>query len=168
MPGWQLPYEEADLSAARAWLARLPMTVISQRHLAALWEQSADHAPVPVDSAWLDGGPTTMVKELRDASPGITVILDTDAYPDHDALLRYDARIRAVRAIARAENRKPRRDELEPQPGEQNRLEAVALPMPRHSKWREWRRYKGIPVAQAQYVDYDPIKGGKWNALRHQ
>ena len=96
--GWHLPYTESDLAPARAWLGRLPGSGISQSHLAALWEQSADKPPDLVASAWLDGGPTTTVTELREASPGITVILGTDDYPDHDALLRYDARVRAVRA----------------------------------------------------------------------
>jgi CRISPR-associated endonuclease/helicase Cas3 len=165
-PGWHLPYTPADLETARAWLGRLPETDIKQRHLAELWEQSAENPPDVVPSAWLDGGPTTTVTELREASPGITVILNNPDYPDYAALLRYDARIRAMRARARAENRKPRRDELERQPGEQNRLAAVTLPMPpppRCIKWRDWKdRYKGIPVAPRELIVYDAMRGARW------
>jgi CRISPR-associated endonuclease/helicase Cas3 len=165
-PGWHLPYSPADLDAARAWLGRLSEADISQHHLAALWEQSADNPPDLVPSAWLDGGPTTTVTELREASPGVTVILNSPGYPDHDALLSYDARLRAVRKQARSEHRKLSREELEPRPGEQNRLAAVTLPMPqppRHIKWREWKdRYKGIPVAPAEVIVYDPMRGARW------
>jgi CRISPR-associated endonuclease/helicase Cas3 len=42
------------------------------------WEQSHDESPVGIQSAWLDGGPVTTVAELRDLSPGITVLLDED------------------------------------------------------------------------------------------
>jgi len=77
-PGNALPYTEADLAAARAWLARLPEDGISQRHLADAWEQEGDHPPGGVGSAWLDGGPTTAVTELRDASIGITVLMEAD------------------------------------------------------------------------------------------
>ena len=67
---------------------------------------------------------------------------------------------------AHAEHRRPSRTELKAQAGEQNRLAAVTFPMPqpRHINWREWKRYKGIPVAPAEVIHYDPLKGGKWNA----
>jgi CRISPR-associated endonuclease/helicase Cas3 len=165
--GWHLPYTPAELDAARAWLRRLPATGIEQQHLASLWEQSAENPPVATESAWLDDGPVTRVTELREASPGITVILNTPGYPDYEALLRYDARTRAVRKRARAENRKPSRAELEPLAGEQNRLAAVTLPMPvtpKHINWRAWKRYNGIPVPPAGSIAYDPERGAEWNA----
>jgi len=73
-----LPYNPADLMSARDWLAKLPADKISQRDLAELWEQTADHPPDLVPSAWLDGGPITTVSELREASPGITVLMRED------------------------------------------------------------------------------------------
>ena len=73
-----LPYTADDLEAARVWLARLPADQISQKHLAEAWEQTADHSPGLIESAWLDGGPTTAVKELRDGSIGITVLMEED------------------------------------------------------------------------------------------
>jgi CRISPR-associated endonuclease/helicase Cas3 len=165
-PGWHLPYSPADLDAARAWIGRLPAADISQQHLSERWEQSAGNPPELVASAWLDGGPTTTVTELREVSPGITTILNTPEYHDYDALRRYDARIHAVRERARAEHRKPGHEELKPRSGEQNRLAAVTLPLPpppRYIKWRDWLdRYKGIPVAPAEDIVYDPMRGARW------
>jgi len=46
--------------------------------LAQAWEQTEDNPPELVASAWLDGGPLTTVSELREASPGITVIVQDD------------------------------------------------------------------------------------------
>jgi CRISPR-associated endonuclease/helicase Cas3 len=77
-PGTPLPYTSDDLGAARAWLAKIPADRISQKHLADAWEQTGDHSPELVDSAWLDGGPTTTVKELREGSHGITVLMEED------------------------------------------------------------------------------------------
>jgi CRISPR-associated endonuclease/helicase Cas3 len=164
-PSWHLPYTPADLDAAGAWLCRLPESDISQQQLAALWEQSAGNPPDLVPSAWLDGGPTTTVTELREASPGITVILNTTDYPDHDALRRYDARMRTTRERARVEHRTLSRQELEPQQGEQNRLAAVTLPMPQPGDrihWRRWDMYKGIPISPAEGIVYDPMRGARW------
>jgi CRISPR-associated endonuclease/helicase Cas3 len=75
---WHLPYSPTDLEAARAWLNRLPEANISQQHLADLWEQSAENSPDAVSSAWLDGGPKTTVTDLREGSPGITVLMEAD------------------------------------------------------------------------------------------
>lgn len=77
-PESTLPYSFDDLEAARRWLDKLPADQISQKDLAEAWEQTGDHAPEVVDSAWLDGGPTTSVKELRDGSHGITVLMEED------------------------------------------------------------------------------------------
>jgi CRISPR-associated endonuclease/helicase Cas3 len=77
-PKPHLPYTEDDQLKARAWLGALGTDSISQRELASAWEQKGDLAPEEVASAWLDGGPTTMVTELREASPGITVLLAED------------------------------------------------------------------------------------------
>lgn len=77
-PDNHLPYTPADLNAARLWLMKLTDDEVSQRHLAESWEHSADNPPDLVPSAWLDGGPTTTVTELREASPGITVLMQED------------------------------------------------------------------------------------------
>jgi CRISPR-associated endonuclease/helicase Cas3 len=77
-PENHLPYTQADLEAARDWFAKLADDGISQKHLAEVWEQTVDQTPDLVPSAWLDGGPETTVKELRDGSPGITVLMEED------------------------------------------------------------------------------------------
>jgi CRISPR-associated endonuclease/helicase Cas3 len=169
-PDTHLPYTPADLDAARAWLEKLEQLRkdgISQHQLSACWEQSAENPPDLVPSAWLDGGPTTTVADLREASPGITVILNTPDYPDYEALVRYDARMRSVWKKARAERRKPTPEEMKPQLGEQNRLGAVTLPMPpppKSVKWREWEKYKGIPIAAPAAVVYDSKRGAEWRS----
>jgi CRISPR-associated endonuclease/helicase Cas3 len=77
-PENSLPYTDDELNAARDWLGRLADDGISQSDLTMAWEQSHDESPVGIQSAWLDGGPVTTVAELRDLSPGITVLLDED------------------------------------------------------------------------------------------
>ncbi len=161
-----LPYTPAELAVARSWLAELPADGISQRDLAERWEQSAENPPDLVPSAWLDGGPSTTVAELRAASLGISVILNTAEHPDHDRLLRYDARMRSVRRQAGAEGRRPGPDEIKPQDDER-RLEAVILPMPsppRNLNWRGWEKYRGIPVTPKDAIIYDSLRGADWNA----
>jgi CRISPR-associated endonuclease/helicase Cas3 len=79
-PENHLPYTPTDLEAARSWLANLASDDISQTHLADAWEQTGDQPPESVTSAWLDGGPITTVIELREASPGITVIMEEDLH----------------------------------------------------------------------------------------
>ena len=73
-----LPYAPRDMESATVWLDRLPEADISQRHLAEAWEHSDENPPEIVASAWLDGGPVTTVSELREASPGIAVIMQGD------------------------------------------------------------------------------------------
>jgi len=77
-PENHLPYTPADLEAARAWYSKLAEEGISQKHLADAWEQIGDQPPGLVPSAWLDGGPKTEVTELRESSPGITVLMAED------------------------------------------------------------------------------------------
>jgi CRISPR-associated endonuclease/helicase Cas3 len=74
------PYTQADLEEARLWLDRLPRESISQRDLITAWQQNSDTRLSCGDSTWLDGGPKTEVKELRQGTPGINVLLRQD-YP---------------------------------------------------------------------------------------
>lgn len=78
IPESELPYESDALQAALVWLQSLPPQRISQKHLADCWEQEAGVSSCGVTSAWLDGGPVTSVTELREASPGISVLLSED------------------------------------------------------------------------------------------
>jgi CRISPR-associated endonuclease/helicase Cas3 len=73
-----LPYTPPSLEAAAIWLKSVGEADICQRDLADKWEQEGDQPPECVPSAWLDGGPVTTVTELREASPGITVLMRED------------------------------------------------------------------------------------------
>jgi CRISPR-associated endonuclease/helicase Cas3 len=133
-PDNHLPYTPAELEAARQWLGKLPDANISQRDLAQKWEQSADNPPDQVLSAWLDGGPMTTVTELREASPGITVLMQED------------------------------RNTVREQPKTLARLVLPMPPPPRHLDWRAWLKERGLPIAPTGTIDYDPKRGAKWNA----
>ncbi len=64
--------------ATRDWLTKLGADGISQTQLADAWEQHGNEEVLVGDSTWLDGGPTTLVKELRAGSFGITVLMAQD------------------------------------------------------------------------------------------
>jgi CRISPR-associated endonuclease/helicase Cas3 len=85
-----------------------------------------------VPSEWLDGRFRTGVSPLREASVGLTIIRAEDA----------DAVRRGTSAAAE-----------------------VALPMgppPGRDAWRTWPRVEFHPVAPADAVDYDPLRGAEW------
>ena len=49
----------------------------------------------------------------------------------------------------------------------QKDLARLVLPMPsppRALNWQEWPKERGIPVAPAGTIDYDPLRGARWNA----
>lgn len=79
------PYDPADYGdwprITRKWLSALPRGAIAQRNLSEAWERLQDSQQArrfPRESAWLKGGPHTTVAELRQGSPGITVIREED------------------------------------------------------------------------------------------
>lgn len=72
------PYTLAELEEARLWLERLPRESISQRDLITAWQQNSNTPLSCGDSTWLDGGPKTEVKELRQGTPGINVLMMQD------------------------------------------------------------------------------------------
>jgi CRISPR-associated endonuclease/helicase Cas3 len=128
-----LPYAPEDFVVARQWLGALPIAEVSQQDLARSWEAlDAERRPDFVESAWLDGGPATNVLELREASPGITVILAQDL-PD------LKAGKKSVTQVAL------------PMP-----------PPPRGLDWRSWPEFKSIPVAPGGSLDYDRERGVRW------
>ena len=131
-PDNHLPYTEEDLAFTRRWLARLSEDGISQCDIAAAWEQSHDEPPVAVSSAWLDGGPITSVTELRELSPGITVLLEDD--------------LQRVRK----------------KPKDLPRLTLPMPIPPRGLNWHEWPREKGMPVAPSGSICYDGLRGAEW------
>jgi len=38
----------------------------------------------------------------------------------------------------------------------------LPMPPPRRKDWMTWPRCKGIPVAPAGTIDYDELRGAKW------
>jgi CRISPR-associated endonuclease/helicase Cas3 len=80
-PGTRWPYEDADLAAAREWLARLAGGPTSQADLAraflAVVHDGAGTEGVP--SAWLDGGPFSTLSPLKEAGTTLPVIRAEDA-----------------------------------------------------------------------------------------
>jgi CRISPR-associated endonuclease/helicase Cas3 len=132
-PDNHLPYTPADLEAARLWIARLPEHGISQRNLADAWEQTAERASPMTESKWLDGGPTTEVGDLRETSPGISVLMAEDE-------ARLGLRAKDLPRV------------VLPMPQPSSRLD-----------WQQWRRFRGaLPIAPQGTIDYNPIRGAKW------
>jgi CRISPR-associated endonuclease/helicase Cas3 len=131
-PENHLPYTPAELDAARSWLLKLPADGISQTLLASAWEQVGDQPPDLVPSAWLDGGPATTVTELREASPGVTVLMEEDL-----------PRVRRV-------------------PKDLARLILPMPPPPRALNWQSWPRERGLPIAPKGSIIYDSQRGAEW------
>lgn len=78
-----LPYSEDQLEEARTWLRDSVFTKpgISQQDLAASWAAiggGGDTLP-DLGSNWLDGGWATEPREVREASPSLTILLESDA-----------------------------------------------------------------------------------------
>lgn len=71
------PYEPEALVDARAWVVRLGAGPLHQQDLVAHWD-AAPQVPVEQPCEWLDGGMTTKPSEVREGSPGITVIMERD------------------------------------------------------------------------------------------
>jgi CRISPR-associated endonuclease/helicase Cas3 len=81
LPFKGLPYGDEDLAAANAWLVRLGelRRDISQRDLSHAWSPGTATVVAPTPSTFRHGGFSTEVGELREATPGITVLLAEDA-----------------------------------------------------------------------------------------
>ena len=134
-PDGHLPYTPADLEAARQWLRALGEGPLSQDDLGKAWEQfDAERRPGLIPASWLDGGPSTQVLELREASPGITVVLQ------RDAVKVWSGQVSVARVAL-------------PMP-----------PPPKRWKdqWRNWPEAKGLPVAPEEAIDYCAKRGAQW------
>jgi CRISPR-associated endonuclease/helicase Cas3 len=79
-PPSQLPYTREELLQACEWLMKLPKPSIAQRDLVAVWEEmdTVANGAERHDCAWPEGGPVTLVKELRTVEPSISVLLESD------------------------------------------------------------------------------------------
>ena len=134
-PDGHLPYTPADLEAARQWLRALGEGPLSQDDLGKAWEQfDAERRPGLIPASWLDGGPSTQVLELREASPGITVVLQ------RDAVKVWSGQVSVARVAL-------------PMP-----------PPPKRWKdqWRNWPEATGLPVAPEEARDSCAKRGAHW------
>lgn len=75
------PYRPEDLAEARLWLERLGTEPLSQADLSRAWaEVRADERfQLEPRLGWQHGGPRTEPGQIRDGSPQVTVILESDA-----------------------------------------------------------------------------------------
>ena len=130
-----LPYSIDEMQEAHQWLNELPPE-ISQRDLVDKWNSmpsSTVQERLNLDGHWIDGGPKREVKELRNPSRGITVLLQSDV------------------------------DKLQSQPGNLSMAEVLLpMPQPFGFDWRKWPEYRGVPVALDAIVDYRPDRGAEW------
>ena len=72
------------------------------------------------------------MKELREASPGITVVMEAD-------VLKLRRKFRDI-----------------------GRFTLPMLAPPTRLDWKAWRRECGLPVAPAGTITYDPMRGAEW------
>lgn len=132
VPFHGLPYQDNDYEAAHRWLERLGTGPLSQRDLVDAWADPPSVGADAIVARWTDGGFHTVPDSVREESYGITVLCAEDAS---------------------AADRDPR--------------EAVAraLPMgppPRNLAWKSWLFVRGYPVAPADTIDYQPMRGAAW------
>ncbi len=132
LPFSGMPYESADLTAATEWLEGFPLRDLSQRDLIDSWVHRVEGREEEVFSRWIDGGFHTEPDALREASPGLTVLLESDAP--------------GVRSGAVAVE-----EVVIPMP-----------PPPEGIDWMKWPRLKWIPVAPPASIYYDPLRGARW------
>jgi CRISPR-associated endonuclease/helicase Cas3 len=134
-PPFSMPYDDAELEAARRWLAVLGDGPIHQRDLVERWREIEPGVVAEFEEehvhAWIDGGFITMPRSLREPGYGIDVILECDA----DDVW--------------AGRRKP--EEVR-----------IPMPQPKGSQWKQWRECAFCPVAPADAVIYDSKKGARW------
>lgn len=126
-----LPYTQADLDEARTWLVALGDQPRGQTDLVMAWQPRRAESE-RIDCAWIDGGFDSEPREVRTASPGITVL----RHEDVDAV-QADARQAVALALP------------------------MSHPPKAHA-WMQWRRLHHLPVAPAGSIIYDPQRGARW------
>jgi len=105
-PDQVLPYTADEMAGTRAWLDLLGDGPLSQSRLVEAWDRlPRTEDRVETACSWLDGGMETTPREVREGSPGVTVLLPDDA---HAVSQR---RERAIR-VALPMNAPPRRARL--------------------------------------------------------
>lgn len=76
-----LPYKIEQFEESTKWLDSLPQ-FISQRDLVEKWQSLPNVGAANIvderESSWIDGGPKREVKQVRDSTPGLSVVLERD------------------------------------------------------------------------------------------
>jgi CRISPR-associated endonuclease/helicase Cas3 len=135
-PPHPAPYEKSDLDLADQWLDRLGPGALSQADLTAVWSAltSADQCEAG-GSAWLDGGPVSERRPLRELGTTIPVVRSEDADGAvHD-------RAEAIRST----------------------IPMLLRPVAR--EWPGWRRLGIARVAPAGRITYSEDWGAAWRSL---
>ncbi len=127
-----LPYQTSDLANASAWLDQLGTEAVSQADLVRMWQHDSGPMPKAARSAWLDDGFTTGIDDVRDSTPGLTILLPTDA-----------AEVVAGRLRA-------------------TEVALPMNPPPSSAGWQSWPVVQHLRVPPAERVHYQPMRGGQW------
>jgi CRISPR-associated endonuclease/helicase Cas3 len=131
LPATDRPYDPAELAEARTWLSTLANRDLSQTDLAAAWAPVASNVEHTA-SAWWDDDAATEPRNVREGSPGITVVLNSDREK-----VQVDAR-QGIRCAL-------------PMP-----------PPPRALRWQDWPRVRFCPVPPSGVITYSPSRGAAW------
>lgn len=138
-PPQATPYTQEELDDATNWLNTLPDRPLSQRDLVRQWTKKEDESLKPARSEWLDGGFSTIPAPVRQANPGLDVVLSEDA----PAIRERPQRVREL-AI--------------PMP---------PPPFP-PSEWTQWPRAASwYPVPPQGRISYDAKRGALWLKVTH-
>jgi CRISPR-associated endonuclease/helicase Cas3 len=133
VPPRSAPYTDVQLKEARCWLDALGGRELSQRDLVDAWKHQEQPEAQPCESAWLDGLFSTNSRALRDASDGISVLLESD-------LPRLRRGEKKAIEVAIPMNRPPRGWE----------------------KWRRDRSTSFLTVPPSSAITYDEKEGAQW------
>lgn len=132
-PGYPLPYEQRQIDEAKVWLEMLDGGDLSQRDLIKNWKmQPAQAQDRPDQFIWLDGGFVTEPRPLREASPGIEVILSSD------------------------------REALKRNPHLRPDAFRIPMPRPKDPRWLDWPEIAFCKVPPEELIDYHPTRGARW------
>lgn len=132
------PYRREDLTRAKEALQRVLHTPLSQRQLAEVLEEIQAAEEVKTYSAWLDGVWESDQRPLREADASITIILEQD--------------LPEILSYLEKRKLKPNAYSLAP----------WTIPMYFHPEFKVSDRLGGYPVAAAEIIEYDPVRGARW------
>ncbi len=131
LPAQDLPYSAGEMAEAREWLSSLANRDLSQMDLSNAWTPVEREVGVTA-SAWWDDGATTEPRNVREASPGITVVLNAD------------------------------RERVEADLRQGIRCALPMPPPPPRAPWQHWPRVRYYPVPPFTAITYSATRGAEW------